>query len=52
MSEQFSLKDAMELIKLKREKPEEYKQFFEDWKELMIDTFKIAQEMAKEMENE
>ena len=52
MSETVSIKEMKELIKMKNENPEEYKQFLKDFKEVMKDTFKIARELAEESEDD
>ena len=39
-----------ELIRLKKEKPEEYKEFLEDYKGVTRDIFKMAMELANETE--
>ena len=52
MTEAISIKEMQELIKMKNETPEKYKQFLKDFKEVMKDTFKIARELAEESEND
>ena len=52
MSE-ISLKDVEELRKLvewKKEKPDEYKQFLNDMKDVMLDLMKVSLELAKELD--
>ncbi len=52
MTEAISIKEMQELIKMKNETPEKYKQFLKDFKEVMKDTFKIARELAEELEKD
>jgi len=42
-----SLKKIAELGKLKRENPEEYKQFFDDLKVVFIDLHKLVEEILE-----
>lgn len=49
MTNQMEWDSLKELVKLKNEKPEEYKKLLKDIAEITIDITKITQEVAEKM---
>lgn len=56
MTQNMDIKPIIELIKMKKDKPDEYKQFLIDLEDVLRDvskiTTKIGMEIAKEVEEE
>jgi hypothetical protein len=52
MSDNFSLKELMELAKMKETRPIEYKKTLEGIKAVDIDIMKMGMEAVKEMEDD
>ncbi len=50
MSENISLDDLNKLAILRREKPDEYKQFLKDVEEVMVDLFDVSERVEKRIQ--